>query len=65
MGRRSQKGLPTFTVQLFAEVTDETEKPTFYVRLFNETNYFTCDYRALYDYYVRSKADDIWPTLVI
>ena len=26
--------LPTCTVQLFAEATDETEKPTFYVHTF-------------------------------
>ena len=51
--------LPTCTVQLFAEATDETEKPTFYVRFVNETNYFARDFRVLCDYYVRSKADDM------
>ena len=51
--------LPTCTVQLFAEATNETEKPTFYVRFVNETNYFARDYRVLCDYYVCSKADDM------
>lgn len=29
--------LPTCTVQLFAEATDETEKPTFYINFVNIT----------------------------
>ena len=32
--------LPTCTVQLFAEATDETEKPTFYISFVNETWFF-------------------------
>ena len=51
--------LPTCTVQLFAEATDETEKPTFYEHFVNETNHFAPDYRVLCDYYVRSEADDM------
>ena len=31
--------LPTCTVQLFAEATDETKKPTFYVCFVKETRY--------------------------
>ena len=51
--------LPTCTVQLFAEATDEKEKPTFYIRFVNETNYFAFDYRVLCNYYVRSEAVDM------
>ena len=51
--------LPTCTVQLFAEATDETEKPIFYVCFVNETNYFAHDCMVLCNYYVRSKADDM------
>ena len=51
--------LPTCTVQLFAEATDETEKPTFYISFVNETNYFARDYRVLCNYYERYKANNM------
>ena len=51
--------LPTCTLQLFAEATDETEKPTFYVRFVNEMNFFARDYCVLCYYYVCFKADDM------
>ena len=51
--------LPTCTVQLFAEAADQTEKPTFYLRFVNVTNYFARDHRLLCNYYVLSKADDM------